>query len=186
MFLVSKDFFFQQWREANKHFSTTPQQKTGSQLTRPFCQHSTSSLSVFLPSRRANCCAQLVRRALNCSRACSSWATWPENSCSERAIWLTRFSKLVCVWKTLSSHCFQSARRACISVSKSSQPLAVVFCFTAGARDSTLLRRLAPISLESINSCNGTSPWQPRRLWVTRPASFQMCTEGDPRPAWKF
>lgn len=178
MFLVSKDFLAT--RSGKQKFEQSHKRKTGSQLTRPFCQHSTSSWSVFLPSRRANCWAQLVRRAPNCPRASSSWATWPENSCSERAIWLTRFSKLVWVWKTLSSHCFQSARRACISVSKSSQPLALVFCFTAGASDSTLLRRLAPISLESNSSCNGISPWQPRRLWVTWAASFQMCTEGDP------
>lgn len=141
------------------YFQYNHQQQPGSQLTCPFFQHSTISSSVFLPSSTVSCCAHDVRSTLNCSRACSSSATWPENSCSERAIWLTRFSRLVCVCSTLSSHCFQSARRACISESMSSPPPAVVFCFTAGASASTLLRRLAPVSLESISSWDGMSPW---------------------------
>lgn len=128
-------------------------------LTFSWCQHSIISLSVCLPSRRVSFWEQAARSEVNCCRAFSSWATCAVNSCSDKAIWLTISSKLFWVWNMLSSHCFQSECRACISASSSSHPLGVVFCFTAGASVSTLLRRLAPICLESISSCNGTLPW---------------------------
>lgn len=130
-----------------------------SELTFSLRQLSTISASVWRLSRGVRLCDQAASSPPNRCTASSSRATCVANSCSDTAIWLSTSRRLRWLWKALSSHCFQSNCRACISAARSWHPPALVLRFAAGASVSTRPRRPAPIWRESTNSCKATSPW---------------------------